>query len=619
MEKHQLATEVIRLIGGKNNVNNVVHCVTRLRFTLKDNAIADTEAIKDLDGVLTVVVSGGQYQVIIGNKVKEVYKEVGNILGDSFLSEERQAQDPVKKNAFNRLIDIIIGIITPIIGTMAAGGIIKGLLGAATALDLMETTNGTYILLNALGDSIFYFLPIIVGFSAGRKFKGNPYIPAAIGGALVYPAIVAAYQAGEALSFFKIPVILASYTSSLFPVIFAAWLAAIIERWLEQRLVPSIKLIFVPLITIFITGTVTFLAVGPLLTEFSQLLASVTMGIYDFAPIIAGILLGGLWQVIVIFGLHYAFIPVLINNITTLGSDPVNAILNVTIFAQAGAALGVFLKTRNQSLKGISGSATVSALLGVTEPAIYGVSLAYKRVFVMAGIAGAIGGGITAVMGAKMFGFGASALFSAPLFINPEGVDSSFYAFIIASLVALIGTAILTYLFGFKDTNIKNKNAKKVQTNKVEDKAIYTSIQGTIIPIGEVKDEVFSSGSMGSGFAIIPEDKNVYAPFDGNVLSVFNTKHAIGLISDDGVELLIHMGIDTVELKGAPFDIKIKENDRIKKGQLIAEVDWEWIKRENYDTTTPIIVTNTQDYESLDLKFDQSINMESGKLVMTIN
>lgn len=619
MEKHQLATEVIRLIGGKNNVNNVVHCVTRLRFTLKDNAIADTEAIKDLDGVLTVVVSGGQYQVVIGNKVKEVYKEVGNILGDSFLSEERQAQDPVKKNAFNRLIDIIIGIITPIIGTMAAGGIIKGLLGAATALDLMETTNGTYILLNALGDSIFYFLPVIVGFSAGRKFKGNPYIPAAIGGALVYPAIVAAYQAGEALSFFKIPVILASYTSSLFPVIFAAWLAAIIERWLEQRLVPSIKLIFVPLITIFITGTVTFLAVGPLLTEFSQLLASVTMGIYDFAPIIAGVLLGGLWQVIVIFGLHYAFIPVLINNITTLGSDPVNAILNVTIFAQAGAALGVFLKTRNQSLKGISGSATVSALLGVTEPAIYGVSLAYKRVFVMAGIAGAIGGGITAVMGAKMFGFGASALFSAPLFINPEGVDSSFYAFIIASLVALIGTAILTYLFGFKDTNIKNKNSKKVQTNKVEDKAIYTSIQGTIIPIGEVKDEVFSSGAMGSGFAIIPEDKNVYAPFDGNVLSVFNTKHAIGLISDDGVELLIHMGIDTVELKGAPFDIKIKEKDRIKKGQLIAEVDWEWIKRENYDTTTPIIVTNTQDYESLDLKFDQSINMESGKLVMTIN
>lgn len=616
MDFRKLANDIINNVGGKENINSVVHCVTRLRFSLKDNSLAHTEKIKEMDGVMTVVISGGQYQVVIGNKVKDAYNEVINILGTSTASDSGESADGEKKNLFNRFISVIVGIITPIMGLLAASGMLKGFLALFLALKWVKDTDGAYILLNALADGVFYFLPIFAGFAAGKKFNANPYIPAAIGAALVYPTVVAAFSAGTSLSFAGIPIVLANYTSSLFPVIMAAWVASIIEKWLEKKLPASLKLFFVPLITIVVTGVLTFLAVGPVLSAFSQQLANITMGIYELSPLIAGVILGAFWQLIVIFGLHYAFIPVLINNITTLHYDPVNAILCVTVFAQVGAALGVFLKAKNKKVRSIAGPATISAFLGVTEPAIYGISLPYKKPFVMAGIAGGIGGGITAAMGAKMYGFAGGGIFATPMFINPQGIDSSFYAFLISGAVAIIGAAVLTYLFGYKD---KPEAANPVSKEIKQDVKIYNTIQGAIIPISEVKDEVFSSGMMGNGFAVIPEDNKVYAPFDGTVLTVFGTKHAIGLISSDGVELLIHMGINTVELNGVPFDVKVKENDVIKKGQLIAEVNWELIKKKNYDITTPIIITNSAAYQSVDLRVERNQKAKMGELILTVN
>lgn len=414
MDSQKLAGEIIRNVGGRSNISHLEHCVTRLRFTLKDESAAQTDTINNLDGVMTVVKSGGQYQVVIGNKVKEVYKEVTDQLGGAVVPNDAEAAPSgKKKNAFNRFVDVIVGIISPIIGLLAAAGIIKGMLGLATALDWLAATDGTYILLNALGDGLFYFMPIIVGFSAGRKFGGNPFIPAAIGAALVYPSVITAYNAGDSLTFAGIPIVLASYTSSLFPIILAAWVAAKLEKWFERKLPASLRLFFVPLFTILITGILTFLLVGPVLTEASSLLADATMWIYNLSPVVAGVVLGGLWQLIVIFGLHYAFIPVLINNITTLQYDPVNAILSASVFAQVGAALGVFLKSRNAKVRSIAGPAAISAFMGVTEPAIYGISLPYKKPFAMAGIAGAVGGGITAAMSAKMFGFGGGGFCSS--------------------------------------------------------------------------------------------------------------------------------------------------------------------------------------------------------------
>ncbi|MBW4082629.1 beta-glucoside-specific PTS transporter subunit IIABC [Paenibacillus sp. S150] len=630
MDKHTLAKDIIRNVGGIENIGHLEHCVTRLRFTLKDDSAAQTETIKNLDGVMTVVQSGGQYQVVIGNKVKEVYQEVTSQLGRSFGSGDSNsaAGEPVKKkNLFNRFVDVIVGIISPILGLLAAAGIIKGLLGLATAMKWLTAADGTYILLNALGDSLFYFLPIIIGFSAGRKFNANPFITAAIGGALVYPNIIAAYSAGDSLTFAGIPVVLANYTSSLFPIILAAWVASKVEKWFERKLAASLQLIFVPLFTILVTGILTFLVVGPILSAFSQELADATMAIYNLSPVVAGVVLGALWQLIVIFGLHYAFIPVLINNITTLHYDPVNAILNVTVFAQVGAALGVFLKAKSLKVRSIAGPAALSALMGVTEPAIYGVSLPYKKPFVMAGIAGGIGGGITALMGARMYGFGGTGAFAAPLFINPDGVDVSFYAFLIASAVTVVLATLLTYLFGFKnkpetataaaaDTVPPAGTAALARANGT---AVYNSIRGMVIPLSEVNDEAFSRGAMGSGFAVIPSDSKVYAPFDGTIATVANSKHAIAIISEDGVELLIHMGINTVKLKGAPFDIKVQENEAVKKGQLLAVADWDMIAANNYEITTPVIVTNSAEHQPIELKVEPHHEVQTGGLVLSVN
>ncbi|AIQ48516.1 PTS beta-glucoside transporter subunit IIABC [Paenibacillus sp. FSL R7-0273] len=627
MDSQKLAGEIIRNVGGRSNISHLEHCVTRLRFTLKDESAAQTDTINNLDGVMTVVKSGGQYQVVIGNKVKEVYKEVTDQLGGAVVPNDAEAAPSgKKKNAFNRFVDVIVGIISPIIGLLAAAGIIKGMLGLATALDWLAATDGTYILLNALGDGLFYFMPIIVGFSAGRKFGGNPFIPAAIGAALVYPSVITAYNAGDSLTFAGIPIVLASYTSSLFPIILAAWVAAKLEKWFERKLPASLRLFFVPLFTILITGILTFLLVGPVLTEASSLLADATMWIYNLSPVVAGVVLGGLWQLIVIFGLHYAFIPVLINNITTLQYDPVNAILSASVFAQVGAALGVFLKSRNAKVRSIAGPAAISAFMGVTEPAIYGISLPYKKPFAMAGIAGAVGGGITAAMSAKMFGFGGGGIFAAPLFINPAGLDNSFYAYVIASAVAVVIATVLTYLFGFKDkqetpakapaaSGASNTALAATMGTKTQ---VYNSIQGTIIPLSEVPDEAFASGAMGSGYAVIPADNKVYAPFDGTVVTVANSKHAVAMVSDDGVELLIHMGINTVKLKGAPFELKVQENDRVQKGQLLAVVDWNMIRDNKFEVTTPVIVTNTADHESVELKADRSREAKTGELVLSI-
>ncbi|MDK2805144.1 MAG: beta-glucoside system component [Thermoanaerobacterium sp.] len=624
MDSLKLANDIISNIGGKKNIINVVHCATRLRFQLKDSSIANTEKIKALEGVMSVVISGGQYQVVIGDKVNDVFDKIIDIIGETnSRNKEGWDRKKVKENWFNHFIDIIVGIISPFIGILAAAGIIKGILAMSTAFNWLKSTDPTYILLYAVGDSLFYFLPILVGFSAGKKFNGNPFIPAVIGGALIYPTIVNAVNAGKSLSFFGVPVILVNYTSSLFPTILAAWLAVKLEKWLDKKLHASLRLIFTPLITLTVTGILTFLIVGPILHEVSQQLANITLGLYNLAPVIAGIILGGLWQLIVLLGLHYAFIPVLINNITTLHYDPINAILSVTVFAQAGAALGVFLKAKNKKVREVAGSATVSAMLGITEPALYGVSVPYKKPFIMAGIAGGIGGAITALMKAKMYGFGANAIFAAPLFINPKGIDSSFYAYFISSGVALFGTAILTYLFGYRDKENKESTYSESLTHVPVEKKnnsvnVYNIIKGKIIPLTEVKDKVFSSGVMGFGFAIVPEDNKVYAPFDGTVTTVFKTKHAIGLKSNDGVELLVHMGLDTVELNGEPFDVKVHENDIIKKGQLIAEVNWEFIRNKNYDITTPIVVTNSAGYNSVYLLNDKNIDAKVGDLILSL-
>lgn len=451
MDYNILAKQVVELIGGKENVENLTHCVTRLRFVLKDEKIAKTDEIKNIKGVLSVIKQGGQYQVVIGTEVKKAYNEVCKELGMVEGATEIKKEESEKKDTlFNAFFKTIIGIISPVLGVLGASGILKGVLSLSTTFHLLAPTDGTYQILYAFADGFFYFLPIILGFSACLKFKSNPYLGAAIGAALVYPNIITAYGQHTSLTFLGVPVVLMSYTSSVFPIIMAAYVAAKLERFFTEKLPTAFKSMFSPCITAIIVVPLTFLVIGPIATYISSGLAALTSGLYNLSPIFTGIFLGAFWQVIVIFGLHYAFIPILINNITTMHQDPINAILCVTVFALAGVSLGFALKIKDKEKKAFGFSNCITGLLGVTEPIIYGIALPYKKTFVCAFIGGGIAGGITAVTGTMMYGFGGGGLLGAPMFISPSGNNSGFIIYLIASAVAFVVSGVLTFLFGVK-------------------------------------------------------------------------------------------------------------------------------------------------------------------------
>lgn len=564
MNNSDLAKEVVKLVGGKENILSVIHCVTRLRFKLRDENLAETEKIKALKGVMTVVKSGGQYQVVIGDHVSYVYDEVIRVLGIKPDDAPQDNPEQEHKSIFNKFVELISGIFMPVLGLLAASGILKGFLTAAVTMGLINTSAGVYEVLYAASDALFYFMPIILGFSAGKVFKTNQYLSAAVGAALVYPTLVDMYSNGAHLTFLHIPVILMNYTMSVIPVILAIYFMSKLEKVLVKFIPKSLQLIFVPLLLLLIVVPVSLIIIGPVSTYASQLLAKGALGLYSLSPMIAGFFLAGVWQVAVMFGLHWAFIPIFINNISVLGYDPINAMLYCTVFAQTGAVMAVMLKTRNQELRSLSITATISGFLGITEPAIYGVNLPYKKPFIMACVGSAFGGAIAGMSAAKMFGgFASGGIFGIPMFINPDGIGWDFWGFLISLVVAFSLALILTYFFGFKD----KVEEVVIQTGEKAtlDETIYSPLQGELIALNDVKDEVFSAGIMGAGVAILPASGEIRAPFDGTVLSVFQTKHAIGLISKQGVELLIHVGLDTVNLNGQFFDIEVSESEEIKK------------------------------------------------------
>ena len=446
----KLAREVIAGVGGEDNVVDVMHCVTRLRFFLKDESKADTPAVEQTAGVLGVVKQGGQYQVIIGQDVQDAFDAVQTALGRSAdaAGEKPVATEP--KNPVIAFLKTLTGTITPVIGMLGAAGILKGLVSLLSTAGLLAADSGAYLVLNALGDSLFYFFPIILGFSAGNKLGGNPFIPAIIGGALVYPSIVGAVG-GESLTFFGIPLVLMNYTCSVFPIIVAALLCSIVEKQLNRVLPASTRMIMTPLITIILVGAVTFLIVGPVVTALANLVSTAVLAVYSFSPALTGLLIGAFWQLLVVFGLHWGLIPIVVNNIAVNGSDPLMLMLAVSILCQAGAALGVALKARKGTQdKEAAIAATISALFGVTEPTLYSFTLKYRRVLVVSCIGGGVAGAVMGLMGATFYGT-AGGVFGFMGAISPQGIDISFYAYVIAFAIAVLGTAALIFVTGYQD------------------------------------------------------------------------------------------------------------------------------------------------------------------------
>lgn len=606
MKYEDLAKQIIEDVGGKENVISLVNCATRLRFKLKDHAKANAEKLKNSPEIIMVVESGGQFQVVIGNHVSEVLKAINAISGlgneDTSSTQEKTAKD----NLLNRFIDLVSGIFTPILGVMAATGIIKGIMALALALSWLSADSGTYKMLNAAGDGLFFFLPIILAYTAGKKFGGNPFITMAIAAALVHPTMIAAFEASmfspeppPTEYFLGIPITFINYSSSVIPIIFAAWVSAKLESFLRGQLHSAFSNILTPFFCLIIVVPLTFLIIGPASTKVAQVLADSYMFVYQMNPIIAGIFMGSLWQVLVIFGLHWGIVPMMVNNLGTLGKDTIVPLLLPSVFGQVGAALGVMLRTRDAKLKGLAASAVASGMFGITEPAVYGVTLPTKRPFIFGCIGGAIGGAIIGYYQTATYSFGLVNVFTFAQIIPSTGFDATVTGAIIGTICSFVFATIMTFLFGVKNNQqepVEAENSGAAAKLPVE---ICSPMTGKVLPLTEVNDVTFASELMGRGIAILPTEGRVVSPVNGVIESLFRTKHAIGIRSDDGAEILIHVGIDTVKLDGKFFTAQVEAGTIVNTGDCLLTFDMDGITNAGFDLTTPIIITNSDDYSNI--------------------
>lgn len=605
MDYNKTAKEILVNVGGEENVTSLVHCATRLRFKLKNNEKANKVEVEKIPGVISVVENGGQFQVVIGNTVADVYQEFAsftNLVNDD-AKNEKDAE--VEGNLFNKIIDIISNIFTPVLGALAGSGMLKGILMILTTFHLLAETSGTYMILYAAADSVFYFLPLVLAYTSARKFKANPALAIVIAGALIYPSILTAVNDGTAISFLGIPVILMSYTSTVIPIILAVWLLAVLEHFFNKRIHEATKNFLTPMLCLVIVVPITFILFGPFGTYVSQGIATGYEFIYSLSPLVAGAVLGAFWQIFVMLGVHWGFVPIMLNNLSLYGRDTMIAMVAPSNFSQAGASLGVFLKAKKPEVKAIAGSAALAGLFGITEPSIYGVTLKYKKPFIIASIAGAIGGAIIGMAGASGAGNAIPGLLTIPMFIG-----KGFVGFVIAIVVSYFGSAIGTYLFGY-DPKTMEENDEIAESDTLifsgKEEQIFSPLQGEVVSLSKVPDQVFSTGAMGSGVAIIPSDGKLFAPADGEITVAFPTGHAIGMITNQGAEILMHIGIDTVELDGMYYDLHTKVGDKVKKGDLLVTFDLNEIISKGYNPITPILITNSNQYKKIDLDESQEV------------
>lgn len=609
----KLAKEIVRYIGGPENVNALVHCATRLRFKVKNTQNVDKKKLEQLEGVITVLDSGGQIQVVIGQHVADVYDTIFEVTDLKKENPSDAEESGEKKNLLNTFMDTISGIFAPVLGVMSGAGMLKALLILCTTFGWLKADMGTYRILYAAADGVFTFIPVFLAYTAAKKFRANEFVAVGVAAALLYPDLTAAYSAGEALTFLKIPVVLVSYTSSVIPIVISVYALSKLEKGLK-KIVPTVcKTFLTPLLSLAIMVPATYLVIGPIADTAGKALASGYTGLVGLNPIIAGGLLGLIWPAAVMFGVHWGFVPIVMNNIAEYGRDTLFTITGPNNMAQAGATLGVFLKTKDKSVKELAGPAALSAVLaGITEPAIYGVTLRFKRPFFIGAVFSGIAGAIVAAAGT-----GAPTLLGTSILTLPGYIGVGFVGFLIACAIAYFGSAIVTYFFGYSDDMLPKKEEKKEEPQEIipaKDEALLAPVSGKVIPLSEVRDEAFAGGILGQGAAVIPENGEICAPCDGVISVMYPTGHAVGIKSDIGAEILIHVGMDTVTLNGSCFVVKVKAGDYVKAGQLLVRANIEGIKKEGLDITTPVIVANTADYMQIKTVAEESV--KSGEVLL---
>lgn len=619
MDYNKIAQDILDNVGGKANVKQVTHCFTRLRFILKDESLAKKDVVEHLEGVISVVVSGGQFQVVCGAKVTKIYDATVAILGDAVAGGSVDEQVPDQKQPLGNLIlQKITEIFTPLVPAIAAAGLIKGLLAAFAKVPGFDTANSTYIIMNTASNVIFYFMPIFLAYTASKALKCSTVVAMMLGGFICHPTIDALVQdVATKSTIFGLPVIkmaftvgesskVFAYTESVIPILLGVIVLYFLEKFLKKVVPEILQLILVPGLSLIIMVPVMLTVVGPVGIYVGYIIQFLYNALYGFSPVLGGIIVGGLWGVCVIFGAHRALLPIGLNDVALTGTNTLMCFAGSANFSQAGAALGVMLKTKSQDLKQVAASASLSAwLVGITEPAIYGCNLRLKKPMVCAVIAGALGGGIMGIGHAVNTGFANNGILTIMSYYGEGTSLGQFVAYLLGIAVAFFGAAILTYIVGFEDVDAVPAGAAALESDLAmptapahtgETVEIASPIEGKAYPLNEVQDEVFASEALGKGIAVLPTKGEVVAPADCTVSVLYPTLHAMGLKLEDGTELLIHIGMDTVAMNGDGFTKHVNEGDKIKKGTPIVSFDIDKIKAAGYDTTVSVIISNTADF-----------------------
>ncbi|MDO5618100.1 beta-glucoside-specific PTS transporter subunit IIABC [Kocuria sp.] len=621
-----LADDILVKVGGAENVDSATHCITRLRLFLKDNSKVDKQAVEQLEGVITTVSTGGQFQVVIGDNVTTVYDAFVKHLPDKAAAGDVEEQGTGQKQSLlNQFIQLISAIFLPVVWTLAGAGLFKAFVALAVTLGILNAESQTFVILDAAADSVLYFLPVLLAITTAKRFGVNQFVLVAIAGALLYPTIIALNETGEPVHFMGIPVVMTSYVSSVIPIIVAGWLLSYLERGMDKVLPTAIRNFTKPLISLFVMVPLVLILIGPISTYTAQGLAGGITYLFNLAPWLGGALMGGLWQVLVIFGLHWGLVPIAINDLTTVGYSLLFGPVIAAVLAQGAATLAVFLRSRSAKRRQVAGPAALSGIMaGVTEPAIYGVNLPLKRPLYFGVVGGAVGGAIIGLGGGAANTFVVPSALALPAYIYV----GSFALTLIGCGVAMAIAFVLTFLFMDRETPddvaatateaavpappdqvapapqdpsaptgvnpaVATAAAGTATATRHRVVDVVAPVSGQMVVLEEVPDKVFASKALGEGVGIVPDEGTVRSPITGKVISVASSGHAFGLKSDDGVELLVHIGIDTVELKGQHFTVKVAKGETVNAGEILAEVDFAAVQAAGYDTTTIVTVTNT--------------------------
>ena len=579
-----LAKEIVEKVGGVENINSLFHCVTRLRFRLKDSSKADRESIKNIQGVLSVVEGNGQFQVVIGNHVTDVFETVLNIF-PAIKSESMNADDVEEKlsgNILTRMFNTMSSIFNPIIIALAGAGMIKALLVILTTYGFMDNTGSTYKILSAAGNSVFYFLPLFLAFSTAKTFKVNQFIAVAIVGALMEPNFSGLMQAtGDVVDFFGIPVVLMGYSGTVIPAILTIWVYSYVEKFLKKFIPKSIEIFTLSAVALLVMVPLAVIVIGPIGVTLGNGMGDLINFLSDKSGLLAGLVVGAGWTFLVMMGIHWGVVPIMINNIANQGYDVIRPMIAAATFASAGVALGVVLRSKKKETRAFAASTMIPALLGgITEPIVYGLAVKYKKPLIALTISGGIAGAFMGMFQTKAMVYVFPALTTLPAFFG-----DTFVIYLIGIAMAFTLSAVLTYILGFDEDESKHKKSS------LKPSELAACVKGEMIPLENVNDPVFSSKTMGDGVAFIPEVGEITSPVDGTVEVAFPTGHAIGLKSNDNFEVLIHVGINTVELNGECFKLLVKQGERVTRGQKLIEFDLNKIKEKGYDTTTMLLIT----------------------------